>query len=47
MYSTTEFRAHLAQALNKETQTVLDNADNGKDLHHAKNIDDLFNQLGI
>lgn len=32
---------------NKTTRKTLDEADKGKNLHKAKNIDDLFEQLGI
>lgn len=32
---------------NKMTQRTLNDADNGKDVHQAKNLDDLFQQLGL
>ena len=32
---------------NKETRKVLDEADKGKNLHKAKDIDDLFDQIGL
>ena len=32
---------------NKTTRRVLDDADQGKGLHKAKDIDDLFDQIGV
>ena len=38
------FEMHVPNALTAKT---LANSERGKDVHHAKDADDLFNQLGI
>lgn len=38
------FELHIP---NSETIAVLEKSERGEDLHHAKNADDLFDQLGI
>lgn len=32
---------------NEETRRTLEQIERGEDLHHAKDVDDLFRQLGI
>ncbi len=48
--SSQAIRAYMRKVVkipNKETETMLNKSETGKDLYQAKGVDDLFDQLGI